>query len=235
MQWNTKQTKKKMKQLLLLLMTFVLVQTVNAQVKDYTKASDSDPKAKAILDKVKKKYEAYQSIEADFSIEMEFGDAPKEVQKGTIARKGDQYHLTLGTQEVISDSKSLWLIMHNNKSVQINNVPDEDEESMLTPQSLFNFYDKGDYVYTLANELTAGDLSTQDIEFKPLSKEAEYAKLRLTVNKKTSEIVSIMAFGKDGSRYTFKISKLNPNKAFPAGYFGFEKDKYNGYYVEDLR
>ncbi|GJM34660.1 MAG: membrane protein [Saprospiraceae bacterium] len=224
-----------MKKLLLLMMAIVLVQAVNAQTKDFTKAGDSDPKAKAILDKVKQKYEGYKSIEAEFTIEMEFGEAPKEVQKGTIARKGDQYHLSLGTQEIISDNQSLWLIMHNNKSVQINNVPDEDEESLLTPQSLFNFYEKDNFVYTLTNEFVEAGRPVQEIEFKPLSKDADYAKLRLTVDKKTSDIVRIKAFGKDGSRFTFQIGKMNPNKSFSAGHFAFDKGKYAGYYVEDLR
>ncbi len=224
-----------MKKVLLLLMAVVITQALSAQTNSYTKSGDSDPKAKAILDKIKQKYEAYKSIEASFTIEMEFGEAAKEVQKGTIARKGNQYHLMLGTQEIISDSKDLWLIMHNNKSVQINTVPDEEEESLLTPQSLFNFYEKGNFVYALVNETTEDDHLVQQIEFKPLDKESDYSKLRLSVDKKTTEIVSIKAFGKDGSRYTFKISNMNPNKAFPADYFAFDKSKFPGYYVEDLR
>ncbi len=224
-----------MKKLLLLLMTFALTQAVIAQPNSFTKAGDSDPKAKAILDKIKQKYEAYQTIEASFTIEMEFGESVSEVQKGTIARKGDQYHLSMGTQEVISDSKSLWLIMHNNKSVQINTVPDEEDESLLTPQSLFNFYEKGSFVYAITNETAEGGRTVQEIEFKPLDKESDYSKLRLTVDKKTTDIVRIQAFGKDGSRYTFKIANMNPNKTFPAGYFTFDKSDYDGYYVEDLR
>ena len=37
--------------------------------------------------------------------------------------------------------------------------------------------------------------------------------------KKAGAIQSVKAFAKDGSRYTFTINSLNPNKAFAADYF----------------
>lgn len=203
----------------------------------YTKAEHSDPQAKAILDKLRKKYDAYNSLEADFTLEIQFPEQPKEVQKGTLIRQGDKYKLDLASQSVVSDGKALWLILHNNKEVQINNVPDPDEvdESLLTPEALFNFYEKGKYVYQFVNEFTEKGKLVQHIEFKPLDQYSGYSKLRLVVDKRKNEIVSVTAFAKDGSRYVFNIGTFLPNKSYASNFFTFDKSKYSDYYVEDLR
>ncbi len=46
---------------------------------------------------------------------------------------------------------------------------------------------------------------------------------------------SVKAFAKDGSRYTFSITRLSPNKALDANQFAFDSKQYKGIRVEDLR
>ncbi|MCB0629867.1 MAG: outer membrane lipoprotein carrier protein LolA [Saprospiraceae bacterium] len=229
-----------MRKLLLLFLGLSLTLITQAQVREntqYTKAGDSDPAATAILEKLRKKYDAFNSVEADFTLDIQLPEQPKEVQKGTLVRQGDKYKLDLATQSVMSDGKALWLILHNNKEVQINNVPDpeEAEGSLLTPQALFNFYESGKYVYQFVNEFVENGKLVQIIEFKPLDKYSEYSKLRVVVDKKKNEMVSVTAFSKDGSRYIFTIGEFRPNKSYAASFFTFDKSKYPDYYVEDLR
>lgn len=206
------------------------------QRNQFTEAGDSDPQAKAILDKLRKKYDAYQSLEADFSLEIQLPEQPKEVQQGKISRQGDQYRVELGSQTIISDGKALWMVLHNNKEVQINDIPDEeDSDTFLSPQSFFSFYDKGGFIYVLSNEYAQSGKIIQQIEFKPTDDYADYSKLRMNIDRNKNEVVDVIAFGKDGSRYTFKLNQLTPNKSFAANFFKFDKAQYPGYYVEDLR
>lgn len=229
-----------MRSLLTTLLLSILVWNIQAQVREsdqYTKAADSDPEAKAILDKLRKKFDAFNSLEADFTLEIQLPEQPKEVQEGILIRQGEKYKLDLSTQSVVSDGKALWLILHNNKEVQINNVPDPDEinGSLLTPEALFNFYEKGKYVYQFVNEFMENGKLVQHIEFKPLDDYSDYSKLRLVVDKRKNEIVSVTAFSKDGSRYIFTIGTFKPNKSYATSFFTFDKSKYPDYYVEDLR
>ncbi|MEM1214239.1 MAG: hypothetical protein AAGJ82_01045, partial [Bacteroidota bacterium] len=141
---------------------------------NYTSAADSDPAAKAILDQVRQKYEAYTTIEANFSLEIQFPEQPVEIQKGTLSRDGDKYRAQFGVQEVMMDDQAMYMVSHNNKSVQIRDLPDEDEEAgMLSPQSLFNFYDGGDFVYTLIDTRTVDGKVVHVIEFKPTDRYSE--------------------------------------------------------------
>ena len=67
----------------LLLIALLSFFTDGLFAQNYTKAEDSDPKAKEALGKMRKKYTAYDVLEADFSLEIEVPEQPKEVQKGT--------------------------------------------------------------------------------------------------------------------------------------------------------
>lgn len=214
----------------------VFTGSIFAQKTQFTSADESDPQAKAILEKLKSKYQAYSSIEAKFTLEIEIPEQPIEKQTGLIRQKGDQYYLELGNQVIISDGEAIYLVLKNNKEVQINDMPDEDEDdSLLSPSSMFNFYEKGEFVYFLTNEMMEKGKAIQQIEFKPLDDYAEYSKLRMTVERDAKKIVRIKAFSKDGSRYTFKLNQLSPNKSFGSAQFRFDAAKFPGYHVEDLR
>lgn len=220
----------------LIITSLALLFSVSTFAQDYTKTEDSDPEARKILDQVRQKYEAYSSIEATFALEIEFPEQPKEVQEGKLARNGDKYRVAFGGQEVFSDGSAMYLVLHGNESVQINNLPEPGEDTgLLSPQSIFNFYDNGEFIYTLIDTRTEGRQVVHIIEFKPADRSSEYAKLRMLVARDSKEIVRVKAFAKDGSRYTFQLKNVNANKQFDNSYFTYNKSKFPNYYVEDLR
>lgn len=228
---------KSMKKLLIVLMLSTLAAGSFAQTGNLTTAEESDPKAKAILEEIRKRFLSYKSLGADFTLDITLADEPTETQKGSLAQQGKKYRVEMGSQSVISDGATLWMILSYNKEVQISDMPEEGEMegAILSPDAMLNFYDKGDFVYYLTNEYKDGSRIVQQIEFKPLDRNADYSKLRMNVNKAAKDIISVEAFAKDGSRYKLTIDKLYPNKAFAAGHFTFDKAKYPGYHVEDLR
>jgi hypothetical protein len=54
-----------MKKLLFALLILFVAPTLTAQSKAPAKAEKSDPEAKKVLDKIRKKYEGYKTLEAD--------------------------------------------------------------------------------------------------------------------------------------------------------------------------
>ena len=196
----------------------------------------SDPEAKKVLDKARKKYEAYKTVEAVFALTIELPGQPKEVQKGTIAQDGNKFRLEMDQQTIVSDGKTTWVYLKKNNEVQINDFdPNDTENGFFTPRDLLKRYEKGDFLYAVTDKTTENNVVYTQIEFKPKDRNSEYAKLRLSVDEKANAIQSIKAFNKDGSRYTFQITKLTPNKTFANGHFNFDKSKYPGVKVEDLR
>ncbi len=196
----------------------------------------SDPEAKAVLEKMRKKYEAYSTLEAEFSLEIEVPQQPKQTQKGVLTQQAEKYRLKFNDRTLVSDGKSVWLHIPKSKEVQINDVEeDTGEGGISSPQDLLKAYAWKDYLYAITNEFTENGKVVQQIEFKPTTKANDYSKVRLTLDKKTLEIVSIKSFGKDGSRYTLTINKLTPNKAVPASTFTFTKSECADCKFEDLR
>lgn len=196
----------------------------------------SDPEAKKILDKARKKHEAHKTVEAAFSLTIELPGQPKEIQKGTITQDGIKFRLEMDQQTIVSDGKTTWVYLKKNNEVQINDFdPNDTENGFFTPRDLLKRYEKGDFLYAVTDKVTEGGVVFTHIEFKPKDRNSEHAKLRVSIDEKTSSIQSIKAFNKDGSRYTFLITRLSPNKTFAGGHFSFDKSKYPGVKVEDLR
>lgn len=228
------------KNILLLAFLFLagLGTTLSAQENNaYRVSKDSDPAAVKIIKALREQYDSYTTIKATFRLDIEFPGQAVETQKGELSRSGDLFHFKLGKQEGISDGKALYAILHDNKEIQVNNLPEPGEDGgMITPQTLFSFYDQGNYILALQGEETEKSRVRQVIEMKPENRdESEFTKLRMVIDKKTQTVVRLLAFSRDGSRFTFHLDSTVPNAPMNAADFVFNKDSYPGYYVEDLR
>jgi len=222
-----------MKNFMILLLLFGFTTAGLAQT---TFKEEVDPAAKAILKKMKDIYESYETLEADFTLTIEIPEQDVETQTGTISQKGDKYHLLLDDQAIISDGNTLWYYLKNKNEVQINNVEEDMEEGeIMSPKALLHIYESKQFMYALVHEGMEGNTSIQQIEFKPIDRDSDYSKLRLTIDKKSTRMMRIKAFGKDGSRFTLKINDFKPNKALSDQFFVFDETLYKGVRVEDLR
>ena len=105
----------------------------------------------------------------------------------------------------------------------------------FSPKDLLKAYEWDNYIYVLVNEFSENTRVVQQIEFKPTDRDSDYSKIRLTLDKKTSEVINIKTFGKDGSRYTLTVNKLLPNASINASTFTFAKNECPDCHFEDLR
>ncbi len=213
---------------------FAIQNSVLAQKND---AEKSDPKAKILLDKLKKQYDGYKTMQVEFTLTIEGAENSKpEIQRGKLTQEGEKYYAQMSNQLIISDGKSIWLYQKKNNEVQISNAnPDEKDGNMLSPKALIKMYESGKLRYTLSGDDVEGSRKVKLIEFKPTDKKADYSKMRLALDSQTNEVVSLRAFNKDGSRYILKLDKLLTNKVLEANIFSFDKSKYPNVHVEDLR
>lgn len=223
-----------MKNFLFSLVTLILF-SLNVQAQDYTKSADNDPAAKAILDKIKARFETFKTVSADFSLEIEIPQMDAEVQKGKLWQAGEKYRAELNNRSIISDGETVWVYLGNNKEVQINCASDFGSEGIMSPKDILNVYEKDEYLYYLSNEFKENNRIIQQIEFKPVDRESEYAKLRLTIDQKTQDVVRMKIFAKDGSRFTLKMDNWVANEKIAADKFIWQQSECADCYVEDLR
>ncbi len=210
---------------------------LSGQPSQYTSYADSDAEAVSLVKALRAKYDGYKTLEASFTLDIALPGQPMETQSGQIARKGDLVWFKLGTQEGIINQEAAYIIQHNNKEVMINNLPEEGEQSgLLTPQTLFSFFEGDDYVLSIRGEEMVSSRKVKIIELKPVDRNnSEFTKLRLLVDQAKKELVSVTAFTPDGANIKFSLDKTKGNAALAENTFVFDKKAYPNYYIEDFR
>lgn len=212
-------------------------QMLTAQEKQYIGAQDSDPEAILLLKSLRKKYDSYKTMEAEFRLDIQIPGNKLESQQGRLKRQGDFVRFKLGDQEGIINGEAAYVIQHGNKEVMINNLPEPGEMTgMLTPQTLFSFYEGDGYVLALQGKDVEDGRLLDIVELKPVDRnDSEFTKLRLKVDQAKKELSSVEAFTRDGSRFTFHLGTTKGNVALTSKTFAFDKTEFPGYHVEDMR
>ncbi len=217
-------------------LSFVFLSLFSFAQPQSTKGNQSDPKAKKILDGLKKEYNSYKSLEVSFELEIESPGNEKDTQKGKLIKSGKKFMASLTEQDVYCDGKTVWLHLKSNKEVQINNYEEgKSDQMMMSPTEMIKIYEGGKYAYAITGNAIEDGKNVTLIEFKPLDKKSEYSKMRLSIDTKNNKAISMKIFSKDGSRYTLLVKNILPNKAYSADVFVFNAKKNPGVRIEDLR
>ena len=199
-----------------------------------TNPTKSDPAAKKILDVVSARFKTFKSPKANFTYKVE--NAQGKVlssKKGAVTMKGNRYKVLMDGMEIISDGRTVWNYDKSAKEVTVNTV--DGNAGAMTPQRLFtNFYDK-DFYYKLNGTTKVDGKTVQEIELTPTDKTRPYHKVYVWVDKTNNMLYSAKFLEKSGGRYSYTISNLTPNAAVSDAEFSFNKAKYPGVEVVDLR
>lgn len=211
-----------MKSLLILLITATT---------GFAAVAQEDAKAKEILDKLSNKTKAYKTIKAEFTFTMvNKTEGVNESQTGKIEIKGDNYFLSITGQDVISNGKSVWTILKDAEEVQINEIDEEDEEA-ISPNKIFTLYEEG-FKYKYVKEENGFDIVNL---YPKAAEDKAYHRIALYINKAKNEMQKVIVYGKDGTNTTYKVKTFTPNTSIPDTRFSFDKTKYSGYEIIDLR
>ncbi len=198
--------------------------------------AQQDPKAKEILDKVTQTTQAYKSIEATFSFDMENkAQNIKETNNGSIVLKGNKYkvHLNELGVEVFSDGKNIWTYMAEANEVSISEFNSENAD-MMDPSKVFTIYQKG-FNYKFVNEATLNGKAVYVIDLVPQEADMEYKNITLNIDKAKMLICSAKMQGKDGNIYTVKVDQFKTDKIFTDSLFTFDASKHPNIEISDMR
>jgi len=220
-----------MKQIFTLFTLLLAAVAVSGQDKNPT---TNDAEAKKILDAVSTKFRTFKSPQATFTYKVENAQGKAlSTKKGAVSMKGNKYKVTMSGMEIISDGRTVWNYDKSANEVTVDNV--NNSASAMTPQKLFtNFYDK-DFFYKFNGEKKEGARVLQEIELTPADKTKPYHKVYVLVDKATKTIYSAKFLEKTGGRYSYTINSLKPAAAVADTEFTFNKAKYPGVEVVDLR
>ena len=194
----------------------------------------NDPEAKVILDGISEKFKTYKTVQAIFSYKVE-NSAGKALssKKGTVKMKGTRYYINFSGQEIFCDGQTVWNYDRSANEVTISSL--EAGSSAITPQKLFtNFYDK-DFYYKFNGLKKVAGKTLQEIEMTPTDKSKPFHKVYVLVDKLSKTIYSTRVLETGGNRYSYSVSSLKTNLVFPESQFVFNKSKYPGVEIIDLK
>lgn len=216
-----------MKKILTITLALLSIVFVNAQ-------GQNDPDAKKVLDAVSARFKTYKAPQASFTYKVENAQGKTLAsKKGTVSMKGSKYKVSMPGLEIFSDGHTQWSYDKGAKEVTVKSI--DDSQSEISPQKLFtNFYDKT-FLYKMNGEKKVGNKTVQEIELTPTDKNRPFFKVYALVDKNTQTLYSAKFLEKGGNRYSYTIDNLSPNANVSDAAFVFDKSKYPGVEVVDLR
>jgi outer membrane lipoprotein-sorting protein len=197
--------------------------------------AQTDPKAKAILAEVTKKYRSYKTVKSNFVFAIENKqENVKDSQKGSLIvnAAANKYLVSLQDKDLLSNGKTQWTYLKQDKEVQVSDVSNNDDA--LNPANVFTMYEKG-FKYLYTGERKVGAKVFQTIDLSPMDTKKPYFKIRLTIDKAAKQLSSVLIFDKNGSNYTYTLSGFAAAGVVPESTFVFDAKKHPGVEVVDLR
>ena len=197
-------------------------------------AQGGDPAAKKVLDAVSAKFKTFKSVQANFTFKNEDSKGTLlGTKKGTVYMKGSKYRVTINGQEIFCDGSNIWTYDKSTNEVTITKL--DPGAGGITPQKLFtNFYDK-DFLSKLNGEKTDNKKLVQEIEMTPVDKTRTFHKVYLLIDKNAKTIYSTRVLDKSGTVFTYTVNAMNTKVNLTDAVFAFDKAKYPGVEVIDLR
>lgn len=194
--------------------------------------AQQDKRAGDILDAMSKKYKSLESYQAAFAYASE-GGGTSESYKGDLIVKDKMFRLKLAGQEVFVDGKTMSTYVKESNEVNLQDY-DGSVNGDFNPTSIYSIYKKG-FTYKFLNEQKKTGRTLEVIELTPEKKKSQIAKVQISVDKVDKSIRAWQITGKDGKKTTYTITKFTPNVNVSNDYFVFNKAKYPGVEVVDLR
>ncbi|WP_323134380.1 LolA family protein [Tellurirhabdus rosea] len=192
-----------------------------------TTVAQKDKKAADVLDAMSAKYKSLSAYTAGFTYA-----AGTDSYKGDLTVKGPKFRLKLAGQEVFNDGKTVSTYVKETNEVNVQDL--ETASGDINPAKIYTIYKNG-YNYKYIGEQKQGGLPVEVIELTPEKKNTQVAKVQIAVNKKDKSVKSWKITDKAGKITSYTITKFTPNPKVTDAYFSFDKSKYPGVEVVDLR
>lgn len=196
-------------------------------------SAQTDAKAQEILKGVSAKYKSYKSLQAAFKLSrLDQKTKKSDIFSGTITISGARYSFSMSDQTVMCDGKTTWTYLKESNEVQISET--KTTEGAITPTTIFTMYEKG-FRSKYMGEKTISGKVIQVIELTPEDTKKNYFKIVLNIDKAGKFVSEAKIYEKSGGILTYSIVKFTPNFAVTDDVFVFNKSKFPGVDVVDLR
>lgn len=200
--------------------------------------TQSDSKAKTLLDEVSAKMGAYQNMYIGFSTSLvneEAGikEGDELPSNGKITISKEKYYFEYLGNTLIFDGKKLYVINDEEKEVSINDGDMEEEDGFIYPSKMLTFYKEG-YRFQMGKMKNLKGRMIQFVELFPIDSNSEIKKVILGIDKSTKHIYQLIQEGLNGAVTTLTINQFKSNQDLSPTLFTFDRKKYESlkYFID---
>lgn len=180
--------------------------------------------AESILAGLRSNIATAHSVDAVFTINTEKGPL-----QGSVILAGDKYQMSTTELEVWYDGKTQWTLSHSSKEVNVT-TPDADERMASNP---FAILTAGKGYYT-ARRL-ADSKGNYTVQLTPADKTSTVSSFIIYVRPADKWPAAITVNFEDGRRIEITVDRIAAGKARQASIFRYNKARYPGFEIIDLR
>ena len=191
--------------------------------------SQIDLKAEELLKRVSFNIDNAKNYSINFSYQLD--DNINQLTKGSVIISKDNYFLDFMGIKQICDSSFIYTIVPENEEVMISEISEEDPQT-ISPSKILNFYRQG-YTIELDESKNENNFKIQYIKLTPIDSNSDVSHLYLGINSNYN-IYKVIEIGKNKSKTIFKVNKILYNIDLEKDIFTFDKNKYEGYYIERI-
>lgn len=189
--------------------------------------SQTDAKAKAILDKVGAVTKTYKTLKLTYSLSIISPEGSPISQKGKAYIKGDKYFVSTPDQTILSNGSKIWTFIKSDNECYVRDADDSDDD-VLKPSKLLTIWEKG-FTFKYSKQTEYKGKKVEEIYLYPKDKaKSKYHTIILKVDTQKNQIVHVHIKGKDGTHMKYSMGNFQPNTPIADSEFVFNKAKHPG-------
>ncbi len=196
-------------------------------------AQNVDGGANDLMKKVALQYQKYATMQFHYTLKTTKDDKTLGVSQGDFYLKGNKYKTNFGGQQYFCDGVSIWSYDKEANEVSIYEYDPDDDQNLMNPQLILKDWNAQFRAKFIRDEFT-NNVQYSIVDLTPKTAQSFY-RIRLYINKMTLQIARVALYEKDNTIYNYSIEQFKHDISLDDKLFVFDKTKYPGVEVNDMR
>ena len=222
---NNQKVNINMKRLLTIIIALMSVSALTAQ--------NVDGGATDLMKKVALQYQKYNTLQFHYTLKTTKDDKTLSVSEGDFYLKGNKYKTTFAGQQLFCNGTSIWSYDKSANEVSVYEYDPDDDQNLMNPQRILKDWSTHFRAKFIRDEFQ-NNVQYSIVDLTPKTAQSYY-RIRVYIVKTSQKIAKIAVYEKDNTIYTYHIEQFKSDIPLDDKMFVFDKSKYPGVEVNDMR
>jgi len=196
-------------------------------------AQNVDGGATDLMKKVALQYQKYNTLQFHYTLKTTKDDKTLSVSEGDFYLKGNKYKTTFAGQQLFCNGTSIWSYDKSANEVSVYEYDPDDDQNLMNPQRILKDWSTHFRAKFIRDEFQ-NNVQYSIVDLTPKTAQSYY-RIRVYIVKTSQKIAKIAVYEKDNTIYTYHIEQFKSDIPLDDKMFVFDKSKYPGVEVNDMR